>query len=56
MDEAYKVKEVAEKFRVHRNTVLVWIKTGKIKAFRISHSWRIPQEEIERITGQGEEK
>jgi excisionase family DNA binding protein len=50
MNDFYTTKEVTEIFRVHRNTVLDWIKKDKIKAFRVDKRWRIPKEEVDRIT------
>ena len=43
------VTEVANKFSVSRQTVLKWIKTGKIKAVKVVKVYRIPSEELERI-------
>lgn len=45
----YTVTEVANKFSVSRQTVLKWIKTGKIKAVKVVKVYRIPNEEIERL-------
>ena len=45
----YTVTEVANKFSVSRQTVLKWIKTGKIKAVKVVKVYRIHSEEIERI-------
>lgn len=44
------VTEVANKFSVSRQTVLKWIKTGKIKAVKVVKVYRIPNEEIDRLT------
>ena len=42
------VEEAADMLRVSRSTVLRWSKEGTQKrAFKIGHTWRIPQEEIE---------
>lgn len=46
----YTVTEVANKFSVSRQTVLKWIKTGKIKAVKVVKVYRIPNEEIDRLT------
>ena len=46
----YTVTEVANKFSVSRQTVLKWINTGKIKAVKVVKVYRIPKEEIERLT------
>ena len=44
------VTEVAKQFSVSRQTVLKWIKTGKIKAVKVVKVYRIPKEEIDRLT------
>ena len=43
------VTEVAKMFSVSRQTVLKWIKTGKIKAVKVVKVYRIPKEEIDRL-------
>lgn len=40
------VTEVANKFSVSRQTVLKWIKKGKIKAVKVDKVYRIPKEQI----------
>lgn len=37
-------------FSVSRQTVLKWIKTGKIKAVKVAKVYRILKEEIDRLT------
>ena len=44
------VTEVAKQFSVSRQTVLKWINNGKIKAVKVVKVYRIPKEEIDRIT------
>lgn len=44
--EVLTVTEVAEIFGVPRNTVLHWIKTGKVRAFRIGSKWRIERKDL----------
>lgn len=46
----YTVTEVAKMFSVSRQTVLKWINNGKIKAVKVVKVYRIPKEEIERLT------
>ena len=46
-DTMYTVTEVAKQFSVSRQTVLKWIKTGKIKAVKVVKVYRIPKEEID---------
>ena len=46
----YTVTEVAKMFSVSRQTVLKWINNGKIKAIKVVKVYRIPKEEIDRLT------
>lgn len=46
----YTITEVAKMFSVSRQTVLKWINNGKIKAVKVVKVYRIPKEEIERLT------
>lgn len=41
------VSEVADELRTPRNTVLHWIKTGRLKAFRIGKKWQIRREDLQ---------
>lgn len=41
------VSDVAEELRTPRNTVLNWIKTGRLKAFRIGKKWQIRREHLQ---------
>lgn len=47
------VSELADDLDVHRNSVIYWIKTGKIKAVRLGLAekspFHIPMQEVERI-------
>ena len=49
MKKMYSINQLAEILGVHRNTILNWIKIGKVKAVRIGNLWRISEEEIEVI-------
>ena len=49
-DTMYTVTEVAKMFSVSRQTVLKWINNGKIKAVKVVKVYRIPKEEIDRLT------
>ena len=46
----YTVTEVANMFSVSRQTVLKWINNGKISAVKVVKVYRIPKEEIDRLT------
>lgn len=47
------IKEVADALRVHEITIFRHLKDGKIKGVKIGKSWRISEEELERIKRQG---
>lgn len=49
-DTMYTVTEVANMFSVSRQTVLKWINNGKINAVKVVKVYRIPKEEIDRLT------
>lgn len=43
------VDEIAEALRVHRRTVLRWVRERRIPAVRIGRSPRIPREYVEKM-------
>jgi excisionase family DNA binding protein len=47
------VQEIAKEFGVNEITVKRMIYSKKIKAIKIGNSWRIPNEEFERIKKEG---
>ncbi len=47
MKEVMTVREVAEILRVHAYTVTGLIRSGKLKAFKVSNRYRIKREELE---------
>lgn len=48
MDERqFTVKEVAEHFRVSRQSVYDWINDGRLKAIKIGERIRIPQSSLD---------
>lgn len=46
-DEYYTSKEVADKFKVTYLTVFRWIKSGKLKAFKVGKQYRIKQVDLD---------
>lgn len=42
-------RDVAEVLHIHRYTVYKLLDEGKLKGFRISNRWRIPEEELDRF-------
>lgn len=47
------VKEVANELNVHSMTILRNLNNGKIKGVKIGHSWRICEEELQRLKDNG---
>jgi excisionase family DNA binding protein len=47
----YTAPEVADRLKLHINTVRSYIKTGKLKAFKYADNsrWRIASEELEKF-------
>lgn len=43
------VKDFAKALDVSRGTVLNWIRSGDVKAYRVGNRWRIPTAEIDRM-------
>lgn len=48
--EYYTTKSIAKLFKCHENTILKWIKDGKLPAFRIGRGWRIKQCDLDNFT------
>ena len=49
----FKVSEVANLLKVHRNTIFKALQRGRIKGIKIGGVWRISEEEVERIKQEG---
>lgn len=45
----YTVEQVAQALQVHWQTVLNYIKSGKLKAVRLGKGYRIPQESLDQF-------
>jgi excisionase family DNA binding protein len=45
--------QAAAKLQVHRETLLRWIRKGKVRAVKLSRTWRVPASEVERLLSQG---
>ena len=47
----YTAPQVAEAFKCSTNTVVNWIKSGRLKAYRLGGTghWRIPWAEVDRL-------
>lgn len=51
-ERMYTVPEVAERLRLHQQTIREWLRIGKIKGIRLGGTkagWRIPPTEVERL-------
>lgn len=51
-EKVYTVVEAANELGFTRQTVLNWIKQGKIEAFKVMRDYRINEREIKRIRGE----
>ena len=47
------IKDVADALKVHKITILRHLYDGKIKGIKIGKSWRISEEELQRIKNSG---
>lgn len=51
-ERMYTVPEVADRLRLHQQTVREWLRLGKLKGIRLGGTkagWRIPAEEVQRL-------
>jgi len=46
MDKFLTVEEVAEKLQVHWQTILTYIKSGKLRAVKLGRGYRIDPEDL----------
>ena len=49
MLKLYRTGEVARRLGISKMTVLRWIKSGKLKAYRIGKEYRVPESEVLRL-------
>lgn len=49
-DRLYQLAEVEHLAQVTKRTLYNWIDTGYLKAVKVGGRWKVPPEEIERIT------
>src|SRR5438445_725449 len=47
MDRFYTPEEIAEKLKVHSQTILAYIRSGKLKAIRLEKRFRIAEADFE---------
>lgn len=48
MDELLTIKEVAQKLKMHPDTIKRMLIAGKMPGYKIEGSWRVKQDELER--------
>lgn len=51
-ERMYTVAEVADRLRLHQQTIREWLRLGKLKGVRLGGTkagWRIPIAEVERV-------
>lgn len=53
--EVYTLQEIEDLLHVTRRTLYNWIKSRKLKAFRIGKEWRVTKEALEEFTQIGTE-
>ena len=46
--EVYTPKEVAEKFKIKKETVQKYIRQGKIEAFKVGREYRVTEEALQK--------
>ena len=49
MEKLYTPEEVAEHLKVSRETIYIWLRSGKLRAAKIGHFWRIAESELRRL-------
>jgi len=47
MDKFFTVEQVAKKLQIHWQTVLTYIKSGKLKALKLGRGYRIDPRDLE---------
>jgi excisionase family DNA binding protein len=47
MQEMYTPEEVAQKLKISRATVYIWLRQGRLKGVKVGDLWRIPEEALE---------
>ncbi|MEW6572953.1 MAG: helix-turn-helix domain-containing protein [Bacillota bacterium] len=47
MNEMFTPEEVAEKLKISRSTVYLWLRQGRLKGVKVGDLWRISEEAIQ---------
>lgn len=53
--EVYTLEELGELLQVTRRTLYNWIKSGKLRAFKVGKEWRVTKETLEDFVQTGTE-
>lgn len=49
----YTLQEVAKILKVSERTLYRWIKDGKLKAHKVGRNWRVKEEDLKKLKGEG---
>ncbi len=49
----FTVREAAKTLSLHPETLKGWIRTGRLEAVKMGHSWRISEETLQRLIANG---
>ncbi len=52
----YTAEEIAEQYNLKPGTVRLWIRQGKLKAVKLGHLWRIPEEALQEFLKRDQEE
>ena len=55
-EELYTPQEIAEKLKVPRKTVYVWLQQGKLKGVKAGDLWRVPRSALDEFLEMPREK
>ncbi|RJQ30064.1 MAG: DNA-binding protein [Peptococcaceae bacterium] len=53
MQEMFTPEEVAEKLKISRRTVYLWLREGRIKGIKVGDLWRIPESALQEFLEEG---
>lgn len=51
--EVYTLEEIEQLLQVTRRTIYNWIKSGKLRAFKVGRGWRVSRAELDRFMNEG---
>lgn len=56
MQQLYTPEEVADRLKVDRQTVYLWLRKGALKGYKAGVQWRIPEEAIQEFLTRSQEE